>query len=166
VRTVIGYDLAVAQFVAERIKLNVDDLYPCTAMGFARTGGLVAGVVFNNYRKYDIQLTAVSEDTRWLTKNVLREIFSYPYIQLGCERTTAVTGRKNFRTRKLLEGLGYKLEGVARKGLDGRQDAICYGMLKSECKWLNRTECSKAHGKVIPKSARPDSDSECTSDSQ
>jgi RimJ/RimL family protein N-acetyltransferase len=34
------------------------------------------------------------------------------------------------------EKLGFKLEGVHIKGLDGRQDAISYGMLRRKCRWL------------------------------
>lgn len=137
-QTVTGFDLAVGQFVADGLGMTIEDLYPFTALGIARDGKLVAGVVYNNFHKHDIQLTAYATDEQWLSKYILREIFSYPYIQLGCVRTTAVTGRTNRRTRKLLEGLGYRLEGVCRQGLDGKQDAIVYGLLKGECRWLNQ----------------------------
>lgn len=132
-----GYDLAVGKFVAEQLGMELEELHPFTAMGVAIEGKLVGGVVYNNFRKHDIQLSAASINPKWLSKNILTEIFTYPYIHLGCVRTTAVTGRKNSRTRKLLEGLGYRLEGVCRKGLDGKQDAIVYGMLKADCRWLN-----------------------------
>jgi hypothetical protein len=132
-----GYDLAVGAFICDQLGVSLEDMHPFTAMGVALDGKLVAGVLYNNFRKHDIQLTAAATDIRWLSKELLTEIFSYPYVQLGCVRTTAVTGRKNARTRKLLEGLGYRLEGVCRKGLDGKQDACVYGMLKADCKWLN-----------------------------
>jgi len=132
-----GYDLAVGEFICQQLGVTLEDMHPFTAMGVAIDGKIVAGVLYNNYRKHDIQLTAAAIDSRWMTKGVLTEIFTYPYSQLGCARTTAVTGRKNLRTRKLLEGLGYRLEGVCRKGLDGKQDAFVYGMLKADCKWLN-----------------------------
>lgn len=135
---ITGYDLAVGQFICDKLGWKIEDAYPFTALGIARDGKIVGGVLYNNYRGHDIQLTAAADDARWLSADVLTEIFKYPYIQLGCSRTTAVTGRKNTRTRKLLEGLGYRLEGVCRKGLDGKQDAIVYGMLKADCKWLNR----------------------------
>lgn len=118
--------------------MAVDDFFPFVAIGFEVDGKLAAGVVFNNYQKTAkcIHLTAYSQSERWLSKNNLHTIFSYPYIQLGCVRTTAVTGRSNKRTRKLLEGVGYKLEGTHPKGLDGIQTAISYGMLREDCKWI------------------------------
>lgn len=152
----VGYDLAVAEFVANGLGGKVDDYHPCTAMGFTVDNKLVAGVIYNNYRGHDIQLTAYAKDTRWLSKKHLQELFKYPYTQLGCIRTTAVTGRNNRRTRKLLEGLGYRLEGVCRKGLDGKQDAIVYGMLKADCKWLNLK--ASTYEKVA-KSTRPNTNS-------
>lgn len=140
---VIGFDAAVADFVAKGLGLTVDEFAPFTAIGFSRNGKLVAGVVYNNFKRYsagsDIQFTAYSEDPRWLSKKNLYTIFAYPYLQLGCVRTTAVTGRANKRTRKLLEGVGYRLEGVHPKGLDGKQTAVSYGMLKENCRWLNLT---------------------------
>lgn len=142
-KEIVGFDAAVADFVAKGLGLAVDDFAPFTAVGFAQDGKLVAGVIYNNFKKYangaDIQFTAYSESARWLNRSTLYTIFSYPYIQLGCSRTTAVTGRANKRTRKLLEGVGYRLEGVHPKGLDGKQTAISYGMLREDCRWLNPT---------------------------
>lgn len=141
---VIGYDAAVADYVAKGVGLEINSMAPFTAIGFARGGKLIGGVVYNGFRKEkygnDIYLTAFSENRRWLNKKNLHLIFSYPYNELGCVRTTAVTGRANKRTRKLLEGVGYKLEGVHPKGLDGKQTAISYGMLKENCRWLNLKE--------------------------
>jgi RimJ/RimL family protein N-acetyltransferase len=146
IEIVIGFDAAVADFVAKGVRMKIDDFAPFTAIGFAHEGKLIAGIIYANYRKYehgaDIQLTAYSESPRWLNKKNLYKIFEYPYIQLGCVRTTAVTGRANKRTRKLLEGVGYRLEGAHPKGLDGKQTAMSYGMLKEDCKWLNLTECT------------------------
>lgn len=144
--TLIGVDLAVGKFVAEGIGGDIAEYWPFTAMGFSSNGELVAGVVYNNYRKRDIQLSAYSMNERWLNKKNLQKIFEYPYNQLNCIRTTAVTGRKNKRTRKLLLGLGYRLEGVCRKGLDGKQDAMIYGMLRDECRWINPE--SSVSGKI------------------
>lgn len=144
---VIGEDYDVAAFVGAGVGISVEEFGQYTAIGFADDTGIIGGVVYNNFRRYkngaDIQLTAYSTNPHWLNKNNLRIIFTYPYIQLGCGRTTAVTGRANKRTRKLLEGVGYRLEGVHPKGMDGKQTAITYGMLRENCRWINLTECKK-----------------------
>ena len=137
-RVITGLDLAVGEWVAKQIEphYSIDKFWPCTAMGFEKDGELIAGVMYHNYRKTDIELSAAAINERWLSRKNLQEIFNYPYNQLGCIRTTAVTGRKNRRARKLLEGLGYRLEGVCRLGWEGKQDAFIYGMTKDECKWI------------------------------
>jgi RimJ/RimL family protein N-acetyltransferase len=71
-------------------------------------------------------------------------LFDYPFNQLGCRRMTAMVGRRNKRSRKICEGLGFKLEGVHLKGLDGEQDVFSYGLLKEHCRWIKERE----HGKI------------------
>jgi hypothetical protein len=46
---------------------------------------------------------------------------------------------------------GFKLEGVHIKGLDGRQDAISYGMLRSQCRWLKENR----NGQKLTNAANP-----------
>jgi hypothetical protein len=47
-----------------------------------------------------------------------------------------VIGSNNKRAIKLNLGLGFKLEGIARKAYDGINDAWVLGMLREECKWV------------------------------
>lgn len=135
---ITGCDLAIGDWVAKQLGSQLEDYWPFTAIGFSIRDELVAGVIYNNFHRSDrdIQLTAAATNPRWMTKNNLQSIFEYPYNQLSCVRTTAVTGRKNKRTRKLLVGLGYRQEGCCRKAMGGTQDAIIYGMLEKECRWI------------------------------
>ncbi len=134
---IFGCDPQVTAWVAARMPgfRQEDGFGPCTAIGIAEDGSLIAGAVYHNYRDYDIEISFAADSAKWATRTHIREIFHYPFNQLGCVRLTTVTGRKNKRARKLDEGLGFKLEGVIRKGYDGKQDANVYGMLKHECKW-------------------------------
>jgi hypothetical protein len=38
----------------------------------------------------------------------------------------------------LVEGLGFRLEGMGRKAYDGRQDAAVYSLLRHECRWISQ----------------------------
>jgi RimJ/RimL family protein N-acetyltransferase len=49
---------------------------------------------------------------------------------------TLIIGANNQRAIKLNLGLGFKLEGIARKAYDGMNDAWVLGMLREECKWI------------------------------
>lgn len=134
----VGKDLEVARFVIERVDgLNsLEDLGNFKGWGFCQNGKLLAGMLFNCFNGHDINMHLASDSPRWCTKNALKLIAHQVYNRWGCERMTALVGRKNKRCRKFVEGIGFKLEGVKRKGAGPASDLCIYGMLKNECKWL------------------------------
>ena len=129
----------VCAWVAERITgYRSNEFQPCSSIGVMRGGQLVAGIIFNNFRKKsrDIHLTVAAENKHWMSRQTLRVVFNYVFNQLGCIRLTVVIAKKNKRARKLALGLGFQYEGKLRKGIDGLEDAVIYGMLHNECRWL------------------------------
>lgn len=136
-RLIIGWDAAIARWVGDR--LGIDDFGQYTALGIADAAGdLLAGVVFNNYRPDipNIEATIATTTPRWCNRGVLRAIFSIPFQQYGCTRITAVVENKNQPARAFLCRLGFHEEGLMRQGFRGGGDAVIYGMLRSECRWL------------------------------
>ena len=129
----IGADEFVAGLVASHIPhMQGKSFGHFTALGVVRDETLIGGVVYHGYLGHDCQVSI------WIDRATFmpwRALFEYPFGQLNCERITAVVGKRNKRSRRLVEKLGFKLEGVHRKGLDGFEDAMSYGMLKSECRW-------------------------------
>ena len=133
------FDLVFGPPVVEWVTQRIDDFGPlteCQGIGFASSGIIVAGAVYNNFRGHDIQLSFAAEDPRWATRGNIRAVLDYPFNQLGCERITAFTAKGNKRARKLIEGVGFRMEGVHPKGWDGHRTAISYGLLRANCKWL------------------------------
>jgi RimJ/RimL family protein N-acetyltransferase len=132
-----GADDLVRAFVQARIKeIGESGFGPSTALGVVRDGRMLGGVVYNNFNGHDIHATYAFESPRWASRDVLRTLFAYPFTQLGCVRMTGIVARKNKHARDMILRLGFKLEGVHRKSVDGRQDAISYGLLRDECKWI------------------------------
>lgn len=150
-QTIVGYDKLVGEFVAGILPdvNSVEDLGDYTSVGYMEGGQFIAGVIFRKYVGFDIEVTVASTNPRWCTRGRLTELFIYAFIQLGCSRVTSISNRKNKRSRRLLKGLGFKEEGIMRKGMYGREDAVLYGMLKEECKFINGRYLQRA------KSARP-----------
>ena len=130
-----GADEYVAAWVSERIPhMRGEPFGPCAAIAvLGDDGRMLGGVVYHNYRPRfrDIEMSAAADSKRWLTKEVLRGIFRYPFVQLQVRRVTMITGQRNDEARKLLRGLGFKQEGVIRRGL-GNQDALVFGFMASE----------------------------------
>ena len=136
----------VCSWVSERLAGYLpDEFKPCSTLAFVKDKQVVAGVIFNNFRPScrDIQLTIAADTPSWIGKDSLRVIFRYVFIQLGCVRLTVSITKKNKRARRLAEGLGFKYEGNLRKGFDGVEDCIIYGMLHNECRWIGEKHGQK-----------------------
>lgn len=134
-RLLFGADAAVKELVSGTIRDHVSFRDDDVAIGVVRGGQLVGGCVYHDYSVHDIRVSWASIDRQWLSRDVLHALFAYPFVQLGCVRITAAVSRRNKRSRKICEGLGFKFEGVMRKGF-GDRDAMIYGMLREECKFL------------------------------
>lgn len=163
-------DPRVAQWVIDRLHRNediqrVEQLGPFVAYGVLKDGAPVCGVIYNWYRPMphgaDMRVIIASVDPSWCLPGVLRELFRYPFETAGCERLTAIIRDGNARSLKLCTGLGFRREGVLRRGHDGKTNAVILGMLKQECKWLaprrgyNGKEKSAASARSVKDDRRP-----------
>jgi hypothetical protein len=139
----LGRDIEVGQWVAMRIP----DVVTVDKFGDFSDGlEVYAGAVYHNYRDHDIEIVLSADSPKFMNRRNIRQIFSYPFVQLKCARMTAIVTKKNKRVRRLLEGVGFKYEGNCRRAIDGVQDALIYGILRHEAsRWLE----GKGHGKEI-----------------
>ncbi len=141
-RIVEGYDQEVGLWLLDRLPEVTDLPGGFTAAGVARGHELVGGCLFTDYHPCPgggvIQMWAAG-DPGWVSRRVVRTMLGYPLNQLKCHRITALTAKSNKPSRRLLEGLGFALEGVARQGFGPRRHACIYGLLKDEAaKWITR----------------------------
>jgi RimJ/RimL family protein N-acetyltransferase len=132
-RLVLGWDRAVARWVGQQV--DIEDFGVCTAIGIADDRGLVAGVVYNQFDFPDVRATIASTTPRWCSRTALHAIFWYPFEQLKYQRITAVTESTNQPVMAFLCKLGFSQEGVLRQRFT-TGDAVIYGMLRDECRWL------------------------------
>lgn len=99
-------------------------------------GKLLAGIIYHDFTPHSLMFTFASNGDGWASRRVLSDLFSYPFEQLGLERVGAVCSKKNRRARKVIEKVGFRVEGCGRKAFYDGSDAVYYGMLKEECKWI------------------------------
>jgi RimJ/RimL family protein N-acetyltransferase len=133
-----GADEVVAEFVKQRVSNTSFSQF--TALGVVRNNRLVAGVVYHRFRQIDIEVVIAADTANWCFPATMRTLFAYPFGQLGVQRISAVVGRKNKMSRKLVKGLGFKEEGCCRKALDNGEDAFIYGILREECKFIRKSD--------------------------
>lgn len=144
-----GMDQEVSAWVAERVPVLAGRAAAgdgaSAALGVVRGERIIAGIVFRNYRSgVDIEVDLAAEDPRWAFPVTLRRLFRYPFVQLGLPRITCIVSAANARCRELCEGrpgkpgLGWKHEGTARRAYDGTNDALIFGMLREDCRFLTK----------------------------
>ncbi|BBZ94333.1 hypothetical protein BRDID11004_47640 [Bradyrhizobium diazoefficiens] len=109
------------------------------AIGMEVDGEIVAVTVWNCFETHNCLMSIASDGSkRWMTREFLFRSFAYPYIQLGLPRTTTKSDERNLPSIRLAHHLGYREEGRLRKAAPGGRGDIVFGMLKEECRWIDR----------------------------
>lgn len=140
-----GEDDRVRRFVAS-INGRPADFGPSSAVGVLLDDELVCGVVYNNYRRYDLDMHVSATTPRWASRRIVGTLLAYPFSQLGCVRVTATISSENDKAAKLLRQLGFHCEGYHPMAWEGQGDALSFGMLRSDAeRWIGALR--EVHGK-------------------
>jgi len=133
---VLGQDEIVCDFVASGFP-HIDS-FPshCIGIGVDRGGYLEGGVVIELKTDFDAYVTVYAPIGKIWSRKIVEQVFGFIFKGLGVVRITAEAAKGNKRSRRLIAGLGFRQEGCKRKGYDGKQDKIIYGMTKEECRWI------------------------------
>lgn len=118
-------------------RLGIDDFGPCVTIGVMQKGELIAVVLYNKYLHPNIEASIASTTPRWCTREHLRGILSYPFLELKCKRITATVpaSLEKWRMRGLPR-LGFRQEGYHPDVYEDG-DAVTYGLLRKDAeRWL------------------------------
>lgn len=97
--------------------------------------GVVTAVAgFSDWNKVDVELSLWSAGR--LSRTFLRRLWVYCFDELGCARVTARTSAQNARCIKVLERVGFTLEGRLRKALDGTTDLLIFGLTREDFRYV------------------------------
>lgn len=131
-----GSKKKVHDFVVDGIPwMDAQEVYETIGFWDENEESLVGGVVYHNFTGENIEASIFSTKKSWTNRLVLGVIFWYPFIQLNCARLTALTPADS-TARVALDKMGFTVEGRLRKFYPENRDALIYGMLKEECRWL------------------------------
>lgn len=138
---VYGQDEIISAWVARQFGQPDDYFNPCRAIGIMKNDKIIAGVIYNNQKKtlekpYMLEMTVASIDKSWATRHNLRALFRYPFAQLKLERVNTQCDASDKGLIMFNKRLGFKVEGLHKKAFPTGSDAISFGMLKGDCKWL------------------------------
>jgi RimJ/RimL family protein N-acetyltransferase len=125
-----------------RIHEFVNDIHPLSfvegmqGIGLERDGELIAGTIYEGYNPHSIWMhVAAIPGARWLTRDYLRAVFRYPFVQLGVNRVGGWVEESNMAARKFDEHLGFREEARLRGAARDGGDVILYVMWRDECRW-------------------------------
>jgi RimJ/RimL family protein N-acetyltransferase len=124
---VYGHDETVAHFVAQLIPvMGGREFAPASkAIGVIdEDGRLIAGLVYHNWdeRAGTIEMSGAALPGKyWLTRETLKRIYQYPFLQMGCQMVIMRVAEDNVVLRTLKQ-LGYafvRIERLLGRNKDG-----------------------------------------------
>jgi RimJ/RimL family protein N-acetyltransferase len=137
---------AMVEFLAVRIWGKIKPMPEGTIMAVAKGGVIVGGALFNNYDPDagTIEISAASDDPRWLTRPILWEMFSFPFDQLGCQAVLLRVDPANTRLARILAAYGFVRYDIPR--LRGRDKGEAIFILTDDAWRANKFHKEHSHG--------------------
>lgn len=116
----------------------------CGNVGIEEDDQILAAVIYTGYERFpDTGLSlcwasiASMPNTNWCTRKFVKAMLAYPFDILGVCSLRTMCAKTNKDARRFNEHLGLKRTGTARRGWNGKQDAVHYDLLPHEAsKWL------------------------------
>ncbi len=143
----------LAGYLAHKMGLTARELIgavPYEIVAVAKRGLPVGAVLYINFRHNSIEMACAGEPG-WLTRANLRDLFAYPFMQLGCYTVITTVKRSNSVARKFNDKLGFTTLGVIESGLGRGEDTIVNTMTRPQCKWLTPSD----HTAIASAATRP-----------
>lgn len=131
----------IVRWVCRGLQDNPDDYgTDCFALGFVEQGRLIGGLIFHGISQRELWWSIYTTTPLWCNKRVLRFCFDLAFNVLGVRRINLLISTSNVQSLSFCTRLGFQIEGIKRQARDNGEDAFCLGMLKSECKFINKGE--------------------------
>ena len=97
--------------------------------------GALMGVLICEFKThFDAHCTYAITDRRCMTKRLMTAVFAALFTQ--AVRLTSLIHPNNHHAIEMAKRMGFKYEGRMRLAVEGKHDALVYGMLKSDCRLL------------------------------
>lgn len=141
-----GEDIAVGQWVADKIPGYHITPESCRALGVIVKGRLAAGVIYERFNgvALDVSIAALDGAT-WASRGTLRALFAYPFEQIGCQVITVACAASNLKSLNLAMKLGFRPEAFIKFAACDGGHLVILQMDRSECRWLGHGTLQKQH---------------------
>lgn len=134
----ILHGLELGPWVLRRIP-TIKQFGPHVCIGVGDGEKIIAAAIYHDYDGYNMGTSFATDTPRAITRRVIREMLGYPFLVAGVARLTNLVEATNAASIRLTEGLGFKREGLLRRGCRTGNDMIVYGMLPEDCEqWIGK----------------------------
>lgn len=115
-QVVFGCDRQVGEWVAQQLGQNGFAGYFMASIGVFDGPNIVGGTAFHNYypREGVIEMTSACIDARWLTRRMIRAIFSYVFDLLECQMVVMRVSAHNSRMLNIGNRFGFSSYTIPR----------------------------------------------------
>ena len=130
-------EIVVSHAVGEWVCQQMGATYnpdACVAIGRVDGDRVIGGVVYDDYNGSSICMHCAGEGG-WLTKELLRAVFGYPFTQLKVKKVIGFVDSTNKAAMRLNEHLGFTLEAKVQDGT-ATGDLLIYTMTPEQCRFL------------------------------
>lgn len=131
---VFGCDKQVGEWVASQLGQAGFAGYFMSAIGVFDNGQIIGGTAFHNYYPKEgvIEMSSACVDSRWLTRRMIRAIFTYAFDLLECQLIVMRVSSNN--SRMLNIGYRFGFTGYTIPRLRGKiEDEVIFTM--TDDKW-------------------------------
>jgi RimJ/RimL family protein N-acetyltransferase len=133
---IFAHDREICQWAGQQLGMRFQPVGLPTTIGIVRNGKIVGAALYSNYEHPNIVGTFVTTSPNWASRQVIKEIFHYPFVQLGCKRVTGMIEENNATAREFFERLGFKQEARLEDWFTSGA-GICYALFaKDAARWL------------------------------
>lgn len=125
-------------WAANVLKIHPKYFGNCTTLAFSHRGELVGVALYSRYNSINVEITIATTSPKWCSKQTLRAMFRYPFVQMKAKRMTAICRAGNARVRDIMARGGFIQEGELRHFYEDGENACIYGILPHEAeRWIN-----------------------------
>lgn len=118
-----------------------DEKTVCVGVGLDHK--IIACVIYNNMQvdnnriPYTMEMSIASIDKRWCNRHNLRAFFNVPFTQYKLRRVSTRCSANEEGIIMFNKRLGFKPEGYHKAAFPDGSDAVSFGMLKKDCRWIH-----------------------------
>jgi hypothetical protein len=100
-----------------------------------RSDDTLMGVLACEFKEwFDVHFSVAICDPHCMSRRLLRSIFRALFSR--AVRVTALVSPDAEKTIELTRRMGFVYEGFLRMGVEGHRDALIFGMLRNDCRYL------------------------------